>query len=228
VDATIRTPPAPPDVIAFDVVGTLLSLASLEPLLIAAGGDASTLDRWFSRLLADGFALTAAREYHPFREVAKASLHEILPKAKATAVDRVLAGLGKLAPFPDSGAAMGRAALDARVIVITNAGTASAGKLLAHAELDTFVERIVSADDVRVWKPGADPYSYAAAVVDTPSERLALVTAHPWDVLGAHRAGLVTGWCNRSGGSFPAVFGRADVTASTLVDVVEGLFALKG
>jgi len=228
VDPTTRTPPpGPPDVIAFDVVGTLLSLASLEPLLTAAGGDASTLDRWFSRLLADGFALTAARDYHPFRDVAKASLHEILPKAKAAAVDRVLAGLGKLGPFPDSGPAMGRAALDARVIVITNAGADTTRKVLASAGLDTFVERIVSAEEVRVWKPAADLYSFAAAVVDTPSERLGLVSAHPWDVAGAHRAGLVTGWCNRTAGSFPAVFGHPDVTGTSLVDVVEGLFALK-
>jgi hypothetical protein len=53
--------PIPPEVIAFDVVGTLFSLASLEPLLAAAGGDASTLDTWWSQLLADGFALTASR-----------------------------------------------------------------------------------------------------------------------------------------------------------------------
>jgi 2-haloacid dehalogenase len=227
VDAGIEPPPVPPDVIAFDVVGTLLSLAPLGPLLASAGGDADTLDRWFSRLLADGFVLTAARSYQPFRDVAKASLHEILPKAKATAVDRVMAGLGKLAPYPDSGPAMGRAALDARVIVITNAGTDSTRKLLARTGLDTFVEQVVSSEDVRVWKPAADPYSYAAAVVGTPSERLGLVTAHTWDVLGAHRAGLVTGWCNRTGGSFPTVFGRPDVTGPTLIDVVEGLLALK-
>ncbi|MDQ4070931.1 MAG: hypothetical protein M3203_15890, partial [Actinomycetota bacterium] len=71
--------PIPPEVIAFDTIGTVFSLASLEPLVVAAGGDASTVERWFSHLLADGFALTAAREYQPFRDVAKASLRTVLP-----------------------------------------------------------------------------------------------------------------------------------------------------
>lgn len=220
--------PSAPDVIAFDVVGTLFSLAPLEPLLVAAGGDASSLGLWFARLLADGFALTAAREYQPFRDVAKASLKGVLPKASATARDRVLAGLAKLDACPDSGPAMGRAVLNARVIVVTNASADSTRKLLARGGLDAFVDTVVSADDVRRWKPGSDPYAYAAAALDVPLDRLAMATAHPWDVLGARKSGLVTGWCNRQGGAFPTLFGRPDVTGANLLDVVEGFFALEG
>ncbi|HEX3621700.1 MAG TPA: HAD-IA family hydrolase [Acidimicrobiales bacterium] len=218
----------PPDVIAFDVMETLCSLASLAPLLAAAGGDATTLDRWFSHLLQDGFAITAARSYAAFRDVAKAALTELLPHAKPAQVDKVLAGLGKLDAHPDSAPAMGRAVLDARVVVISNTSAATTRKLLARGGLDTFVEAVVSADDVQAWKPRADAYSYAAATTDTTSQRLAMVTVHPWDVLGAAKAGLVTGWCNRQGATFPPAFGHPDVTGTTLLDVVEGLFALKG
>ena len=56
--------------------------------------------------------------------------------------------------------------------------------------------------------------------------RLALATVHPWDVLGAHGAGLVAGWCNRQGATYPTTFGRPDMTGTTLVDVVEGFFSL--
>jgi 2-haloacid dehalogenase len=56
---------------------------------------------------------------------------------------------------------------------------------------------------------------------------MALVTVHPWDVLGAHQSGLVTGWCNREGTTFPPAFGQPDVTGRNLVEVVEALFALK-
>jgi len=221
-------PPASPDIIAFDVVGTLFSLASLEPLLIAAGGDTSTLGLWFSHLLADGFALTAARDFRPFRDVARASLAEVLPKSKASARDRVLAGLAKLDVHIDAGPAMGRAVLNARVIVITNSSEDSTRRLLARGGLDAFVETIVSADDVKQWKPGSDPYAYAAATLDVPLDRLAMVSVHPWDVLGARRSGLITGWCNRPGIAFPATFGRADVTGANLLDVVEHLFGLTG
>lgn len=220
--------PLPPDIIAFDVVDTLYSLASLETLLARAGGDASTLDRWLSHVLRDGFALAAARGYQPFRDVAKASLAEVLPAATPAALDKVLAGLGKLDVRPDAAPAMGRAVLDARVVVITNASKATTRKLLASGGLDTFVETIVSADDVQAWKPRADAYAYAAAVTNTESERVAVVSVHPWDVLGAAKAGLVTGWCNRGSAPFPPTMGRPDVTGANLVEVVDRLFALKG
>ena len=220
--------PVAPEVIAFDAIGTVFSLASLQPLLAVAGGDASTLERWFSQLVADGLALTAAREYQPFRDVAKASLRAVLPTSKAAARDRVLAGLAKLEAYPDSGPAMGRTVMSARAIVISNAGKDTTRKLVAKAELDAFVETIVSADDVKEWKPASDPYAFAAAVQEVPLERMAMVSAHPWDVLGARKAGLVTGWCNRTGATFPAPFGRPDVTGTNLVEVVEALLAPTG
>lgn len=223
-----RPRPGPPEVIAFDVLETLYPLSSLEPLFAAAGGDPSTASLWFSRVLADGFALTLAREYRPFQDVAKAALRAVLPKAKAAARDRILAGLAELDVHPDAGPAMGRAVLDARVVVVTNGTADATNALLAKGGLDAFVETVVSADDVKAWKPKADAYSLAAANVGEPAENVAMITVHPWDVLGARDAGLVTGWCNRSGGAFPTAFGRPDVTGATLVDVVEGLFSLKG
>ncbi|MDQ4090501.1 MAG: HAD-IA family hydrolase [Actinomycetota bacterium] len=220
--------PIPPEVIAFDVVGTLFSLASLVPLLTAAGGDASTLGAWLSQLHADGFALTAAREYQPFREVAKASLRTVLPKSKAAARDRVVNGMNKLDVHPDSGPAMGRTVMNARVAVISNTSTDNTGKLLSRGGLDAFVETVVTAEDVQEWKPASDPYALAADQQGVPLQRMAMVSVHPWDVFGAKQAGMATGWCNRTGATFPATFGKPDVTGANLVEVVEKLFALRG
>ena len=220
--------PIPPEVIAFDLVGTSFSLASLQPLLTAAGGDASTLDTWMTQLHADGLALTAAREYQPFRDVAKASLRTVLPKSKAAARDRVVTAMNKLDVHPDSGPAMGRTMMNARVAVISNTSTDNIRKLLAKGGLDAFVGTIVSAEDVQEWKPASDPYALAADQESVPLQRMAMVSAHPWDLLGAKKAGLVTGWCNRSGAVFPATFGKPDVTGVNLLDVVEKLFVLRG
>jgi 2-haloacid dehalogenase len=220
--------PMSPEVIAFDVIGTLFSLSALEPLLVAAGGEPSTAALWFSRLTGDGCALTAAREYQPFRDVAKSSLRDVLPKSKAAARDKVLAGLGKLDAYPDSAPAMGRVVMNARVVVISNASSDSTRKLLARGGLDAFVDSVVSAEDVKEWKPASDPYAYAAATQDIELDRMAIVSAHPWDILGGRKAGVVTGWCNRTGDKFPAPFGTPDVTGKNLLEVVERLLALRG
>ena len=220
--------PVMPEVIAFDVIGTLFPLTSLEPLMVAAGGDASMVGVWFSRLMGDACALTAAREYQPFRDVAKSSLRDVLPKAKAAARDKVLAGLAKLEVFQDAAPAMGRVVMNGRVVAISNASTDLTKKLLARGRLDTFVEEITSAEEAEEWKPGSDPYSLAAAKQDVPLERLAIVSAHPWDILGGRKAGLTTGWCNRFGEKFPAPFGEPDVTGKNLLEVVERLLTLRG
>jgi 2-haloacid dehalogenase len=220
--------PLTPEVFAFDLIGTLFSLATLEPLAIAAGGDASTPKRWFNQVVADGAALTAARDYQPFRDVAKASLREVLPGSKAAARDKVLAGLAKLEPFPDSAPAMGRVVMSARVCVISNTSSDSTKKLLERGGLAAFVDSVVSAEDVKEWKPASDPYAFAAATQDVPLERMAIVTVHPWDIVGGRKSGFVTGWCNRNGATFPASFGKPDITGKNLLEVVEKLLVLRG
>ncbi len=217
---------ATPDVIAFDGVETLFSLAALTPRLTEAGGDAKVLETWFARLTRDGLALGLADDWRPFDEVAKAALAGLLPEASDAALDQVVSGLAELDPHPDSAPAMGRAIQGARVMVITNASAATATKLLERGRLDAFVEAVVSADDAGGWKPAPAPYLHAAEVAMVPPERLALVSAHPWDLHGARRAGLLTGWCNRTGDRFPATFQEADVAGPDLLEVVEGFLSI--
>lgn len=72
--------------------------------------------------------------------------------------------------------------------------------------------------------------------IDTPFARtlvcgvqpaeLALVAAHAWDIHGANRAGLVTGWVTRDDGSFPSVMETADVQGRTLTEVATSLTGL--
>jgi 2-haloacid dehalogenase len=217
-----------PDVVAFDAIETLFSLASLEPLVTAAGGGAQTLELWFRRLLADGFALTCAGDYRSFSDVARASLHAVLPEARAHDLDAVLGGLGELDAFPDSAPAMGRAVEGARVMVVTNGSARSTRRLLERGGLDAFVDEVVSVADVKAWKPASAPYLHAAEVAVVPPERMALASVHAWDLHGARRAGFTTGWCNRGGHPFPASFQAADVQGPELLTVVEQLFSLGG
>lgn len=211
-----------PDVVAFDALETLFSLSALAPRLAETGGDATVLESWFSRLGRDGLALGLAGDWRTFQEVAKAALGSLLPYAPDSALEHVLSGLTELDPYPDSGPAMGRAVQGARVIVLTNGSVPATCKLLERARLDTFVEAVVSADDAGAWKPAADAYLHAAEVAGVPPERLALVSVHPWDVHGARAAGLLTGWCNRTGTRFPETFQEADVQGPDLLEVVEG------
>jgi 2-haloacid dehalogenase len=71
---TAAAPIPRPDVVAFDVVGTLFSLGPVAARLQETGLPEGALDEWFARFLRDAFALDTAARYAPFREVAQATL----------------------------------------------------------------------------------------------------------------------------------------------------------
>lgn len=216
----------PPDVVVFGLFGTLFSLAGLEPRLAKLpGATSATLGSWIAQTHADGFSLAIVGGFKTWKVVAKAALQQVLPKADAKAVDRVVAGFSSLDAFPDAGPAMGRIVMDARPGVVTNAGSAIAKALMKRGELDTFADTVVTADDVKAWKPTSAPYRRAAQAEGVTPDAVALVSAHPWDIHGAKRAGLRAGWCNRDGAPYPATFDPPDVTGDNLLAVVEALFA---
>ena len=53
-----------------------------------------------------------------------------------------------------------------------------------------------------------------------------LVAVHPWDIDGAHRAGLRTAWVNRGGGPYPAHFSPADLEVASMTELAERLAGL--
>ncbi len=57
-------------------------------------------------------------------------------------------------------------------------------------------------------------------------EELALVAAHDWDIDGASRAGLTTGYVARQQPVYSPAMNQADVADQSLTAVVQGLLAL--
>jgi 2-haloacid dehalogenase len=217
-----------PLVIAFDVIETLFPLEPLRRRIVDAGQSGQVLELWFTRLLRDAFALAASGGYRPFPEVAASALASATGGALAgSSAQEVVAGFAELDPHPDVEAALRRAhGSGVRVVTLTNGLARTTDALLRRAGLDQYVERTLSVDDIRRWKPAPDVYHYAARTCGVPPDRVALVAAHSWDTHGAHRAGLVTGWVSRLERRFPDIFDPPDVSGDDLVAVVDGLLAL--
>lgn len=106
---------------------------------------------------------------------------------------------------------------------LTNGAAEVGRKLLERAGLADLVERFLSVDEVRRWKPAPEPYLHAARELGVASAECALVAVHPWDVDGAKRAGLQTGWLNRRNGRYPDFFQPPDATGETLAALAEAL-----
>ena len=216
-----------PIAVAFDVVETLFSLEPVGAALEHAGAGSDDLALFFAHLLRDGFALAAAGDHREFREVAAAAVAHVVPDVTSDQRQQVLDAFSRLPAHADAALALsGLVDAGVRVVTLTNGGADQTRALLETAGLNRYVEQVLTVDDVRRWKPAPEPYLHAAHALDLPASRVALVAVHAWDVHGARRAGLVTGWASRLEGSFADIFDQPDVSGPDLVSVADALLAL--
>jgi 2-haloacid dehalogenase len=217
---------ARPAVVAFDVNETLLDLAPVRAALIEAGEPATLLPTVFARTLLTGFAAATVGSWCAFRDAFDAALQQasdLGPDARATVIE----GFGELAPHPDVEPALRRRTEGGfRVVTLSHGspGVAEAG--LQRGGISALVERSLSSEAIRAWKPSREAYLWAAGSCGVAPDRMALVAAHGWDVLGAQRAGLTGAWFPRSERAYPTVYEPPHITASDLAGVVDALLAL--
>ncbi len=214
-----------PDVVAFDVNETLLDLSPVAAALVEAGQAAELLPVVFGRTLHTGTAATVAGVWLPFRaafDSALAQLTDLSDGERARVADAFL----ELTPHPDVEPALRRlTTAGVRVVTLSHGspGVAEAG--LERGGVTPLVERTLTSEAVRAWKPSREAYLWAAGVCDVPPERMALVAAHGWDVLGAERAGLTGAWFPRTERVYPPAFPAPAVVAADLAGAVDALLA---
>lgn len=214
-----------PEVVAFDVNETLVSLEPVRDRLVEVGQPPHALELFFARTLQHCFALAALEQWRPFREVARAALRQSTP-LDDDAVDYVFGAFGELPAQPDVAPAFARLAeAGVRIVTFSHGPLSTAAAMLERTGLDRYVEAVLSSEAVRCFKPARAAYLYACATCRVPPERMALVAAHAWDCHGARAAGLRTGWVSRLEGAVGAIYRPADVIGATLDEVALGLLA---
>ena len=219
-----------PAVVAFDIIETVFSLESLRGRLEAAGVPGGALDLWFAQVLRDAFALDATGVYVPFKDVASGALEHLFAQHRvapdSARVDHVLSGFAELAPHADAEEAFHALQQNGvRIVALTNGNAQNTQALLQRAGLDGMVERVISVEEIRRWKPRREVYLHAAASAKVDPSRMALVAAHAWDIHGAGRAGLTTAFVSR-GLPYPPTMLAPDVTGKTLLDAALALSRL--
>lgn len=214
-----------PEVVAFDVNETLLDLSPVGAALVEHGQPATLLPTVFGRTLHTGTAATVAGVWLSFRaalDSALAQLTDLSDGDRARVADAFL----ELSPHPDVEPAL-RRLHDAGVRVVTlshgSPGVAEAG--LERGGITPLVERMLTSESVRAWKPSREAYLWAAGACGVAPGRMALVAAHGWDVLGAEQAGLTGAWFPRSERVYPPGLPAPAVVAPDLAGAVDALLA---
>jgi 2-haloacid dehalogenase len=217
-----------PQVVAFDVIETLMSLEPLRERLAGLGQPPHMLEAWYTSTLRDGMALSATGDFVAFADVAAAALRALTHYTISDEqVAQVIAAFNDLPAFPDALPAI-TSLTDAgvRVACLSNGSADLVSSFVNRSGLGSLVNRVITVGEVYRWKPAGVVYRYAAEVLGVPPDRMALVAAHDWDCHGAKRAGLTTGFVSRKSGGFGASFAPPDVTGDDLTEVAAKLLAL--
>jgi 2-haloacid dehalogenase len=72
-----------------------------------------------------------------------------------------------------------------------------------------------------MYKPAPQVYEHAAARLSRRIEEVCLISANPFDVIGAAAAGMQAAWINRSGGVFDTLGTPPTVVAASLTELAD-------
>jgi 2-haloacid dehalogenase len=211
-----------PSVIVFDVNETLSDMAPMAERFADVGAPELLAKVWFASLLRDGFALAAAGGKETFARLAGGALQAALAAAPLSrpaddAAQHVLSGfadLGVHPDVPDGVRFLHQHSL--RLVTLTNGSTDVADRLLTMAGIRGEFEQLLSVDDADAWKPAPAAYAHAAHRCSAGIGQMLLVAVHPWDIHGAHQAGMRTGWISRQEAPYPDYFAPPDLRAPDL------------
>lgn len=209
--------------VILDVNETLFPLDPVADQLAAIGLEGQ-VDLWFARILRDGFAAAAAGTLAAFPELARHHLAVLLDSAGIEATDErvtsVIDAFERTEPHPDVEPALRRLAeRDVTITTMTNGTVAITEHFLARAGLDRYIAEAYDVSMAGRWKPAFEAYRHVLDQHGVAPDAAALVAVHPWDIHGAARAGLVTGWIDRMATRYPAGFSRPDVRGSSMDEV---------
>lgn len=221
-----------PTLIVFDVNETLSDMAPMGQRFQQVGAPAPLAATWFAGLLRDGFALAAADSSARMADIGSNVLRTQLAGLRLNrdldeAVEHIMTGFASLDLHPDVVEAVETLSdMGIRLTTLTNGSTELARGLFERAGIIGNFERLLSVEAAGVWKPAPGAYAYALSECGVDAHEAMLIAVHPWDIHGASRAGLTTGWLNRSGENYPSYFQPADLQAGTLSELAEGLRSL--
>jgi 2-haloacid dehalogenase len=222
-----------PQVILFDVNETLSDMSAMADRFAEVGAPAHLATTWFAALLRDGIALAAAGGTAPMAEIGATLLRSQLSghpldRSVDQAVEHVMSGFTGLAVHPDVvDGVVALSELGIRLATLSNGSADIARGLFERAGIADRFERLLSVEQAGTWKPVASAYAYALAECGVAAPAAMLVAVHPWDIDGAARAGLRSGWLNRTGEEYPGYFRRPDVEAPSLPELAQALGSLR-
>ncbi|MEA2291561.1 MAG: 2-haloacid dehalogenase [Solirubrobacteraceae bacterium] len=215
--------------VLFDLNGTLVDPAVLAQPLGDTPAAEELVQRALDAAIAQAMVTTLTGRHAEFATLIDAALWRELTLARLdpALTAPAMALLGSMPAFLEAPGALERLRGEGmRLGVLTQSSTRAAEQVLRFAGLRDRLDLVLGADEVGAFKPDPRVYEAALARTGAAADETCLVAAHWWDVTGAARAGLRTGWVARRERVLLSTVPEPDVSGRDLAEVAEGIVAL--
>ncbi|WP_394497284.1 haloacid dehalogenase type II [Shewanella sp. ENK2] len=207
--------------LAFDVYGTLINTHGVLTQLQSMVGDKAMdfSNRWREKQLEYSFRRGLMQNYVPFTECTRQALEYTCQyyqiNLSAEQKHRLMACYKTLPAFDDVKPALSALKEQGyRLFAFSNGTKDAVETLLKTADIDVFFEGVVSADEIKTFKPNPEIYGYFLTQSHSSASHTWLISSNPFDVTGAIAAGLKAAWVKRTEG---AVFDPWEIQPTVIV-----------
>jgi 2-haloacid dehalogenase len=218
------------EALAFDMYGTLVDPIRIWEQLEVYLGDSArrAAEVWRMKQLEYTFRLTAMQRYEDFEQVTRKALdyalaaigHDLSQEQR----HGLLAQYDHLEQFSDVAEGLERLCSAGYTLAVLSNGTPRMlHAVVESARLNTWLQTLISVDEVRVYKPSPRVYQHAAEQLGRPLASIRLISSNPFDVVGAEAAGMQATWLDRSAGVFDTLAPRPTLSVTTLTELAHRL-----
>ena len=216
--------------VMFNLTGTLVDPAVMAQPLGDSGPDEDMVDLAIDDAIAQAMASTLTGANIPFAQLIEAGLRRRLRLAgrdEAPATD-ALEMMRTMPAFLETPAALETLrGMGLRLAVLAQSSIEAAEGALRFAGLRDRFELVLSAEESGAYKPDPRPYRRALerTGADPAAGEICHVSTFWWDVAGAKRAGLRTGWVARRERALLNTVPAPDYSGRDLVEVADAIIA---
>lgn len=200
--------------LAFDAYGTLFDVFSVTSLCeqMFPGHGTALAMMWRAKQLQYTLLRSMMDRYKDFWQITRDGLvyaaHALKLDLDANKRARLMDAYTALAAFPDVKPGLQQLkAMGLRLAVLSNGEPKMLESAVRNAGIADLLDAVISADEVKVFKPSPRVYDLAATRLNIPKSSIGFVSSNNWDVSGAGSVGLTTFWIQRGSTEPPEQLG---------------------
>jgi 2-haloacid dehalogenase len=190
--------------LVFDAYGTLFDVHSIvklaEELFPGYGAHLSQL--WRQKQLEYTWQRSLMGRYEDFSVITRDALdyacRALDLERTPSDVKRLMNAYRHLDLYPEARAAL-ESLLPRRLAILSNGCPSMLEPLVKNAGLHSFFDHVISADELKMYKPHPRVYQMACDKFSIEPAAIGFVSANFWDVSGAGHFGFRAFWINRTG-----------------------------